>query len=79
VVDPRNTSTRTTIEKLVRRTVNQAADELLSFLEKLPEHGTPAPVTLADEEDDRGGTDRDITRGKIHRVQRAVARYFGEN
>jgi len=38
---PRNTSTRTSLEVVTRRIVDQAAAELLAYLDKLPEAGNP--------------------------------------
>lgn len=76
MVDARNTSTRTSIEKITRKVVDQAADELAAYLEKLPESGTPYPrgILLVDQR-----TERDDTRDRVKTLRDAIDRYFGES
>ena len=65
---PRNTSTRTSLEVITRRIVDQAASELNHYLAKLPESAGPDPEP---------GTPAAETRERITALADQIARYLG--
>lgn len=66
--NPRNTSTRTSLEAVTRKVVNDAAAELAAYLNKLPESGGPAPSP---------DSSASVTREQVLEARRAIDRYLG--
>ena len=67
MTNSRDASTRTSLEVITRKLVDQAADEINTYLLKLPECGkTPAPDTAAA-----------ATRERIARLKELVDHFLG--
>lgn len=63
-----NTTARTSLEKIQRKIVDEAADELVGFLQNMPEHGSPDGSVPA----------RVVTREKVERAFAAIKSYLGK-
>ena len=62
-----STSSRTSLERVQRKIVNEAADELVAFLRNMPEHGAG----------DAQAEDATITREKTMAAMAAIDAYLG--
>lgn len=64
-----NQTARTSLERVQRKIVDDAADELVAFLKNLPEHGSGATKN----------PDQSATRERILAAKAAVMAFLGES